>query len=54
MPQEEQFVETYKTLNIERAELPQYTIEKIPYSKEEPIFVVAWIKDALSSFFKQK
>ena len=33
MPQETQFMVTYKTLNIEREELPQYTTDKIPYSK---------------------
>ena len=54
MPEEEQFVETYKTFDIVEEELPEYTSKNVQYSKEEPAFVVAWVKNALSSFFKNR
>ena len=54
MPEEEQFVETYNNVEIVEEDLPEYTSKQVHYSKEEPAFVVAWVRNALSSFFKNR
>jgi hypothetical protein len=45
---------TYNALNIIKEDLPQYTNKRVVYFKEEPAFVVAWIKDMLADLFEAK
>ena len=47
-------METYNNVEIIEEELPEYTSKNVHYSKEEPAFVVAWVRNALASFFKNR
>jgi hypothetical protein len=55
IPAEVVFARQYKALEKVKAEdLEEYSKKKVVYLKQNPAFVVAWIKDYLIEQFKQK
>jgi hypothetical protein len=54
MTAEELFAKNYRSLDIKFESLPEYTKKKVVYTKQNPAFVVAWIKDHLKELLKEK
>lgn len=54
MTAQELFAKNYRSLDIKFESLPEYTKKKVVYTKQNPAFVVAWIKDHLKELLKEK
>ncbi len=54
MSAERLFAKNFKALDIKLESLPEYTKKKNVYTKQNPAFVVAWLKDHLNTLFKEK
>lgn len=54
MSAERLFAKNFKALDIKIESLPEYSKKKNVYTKQNPAFVVAWLKDHLSTLFKEK
>jgi hypothetical protein len=55
VPEEVRFAINYKALeSIKLEELEQYGKQGVVYIKQNPAFVIAWLKDHLANLFKEK
>ena len=55
LPSEILFAIYYKTLeNLKLEELSEYSKKGVVYTKQNPAFVVAWLKDHIAALFKEK
>lgn len=51
---EQLFARNFRALDIKIESLPEYSKQKIVYSKQNPAFIVAWLQDHLAALFSEK
>ena len=55
LPSEVAFAIFYKSLeNLKAENLSEYSKKGVVYTKQNPAFVIAWLKDHLEALFKEK